>query len=298
MKLGAKLLGGLVLATSLATIAAVQPGLAADAKRTHTKADIFLLPPPRELKVMALGYDSALCDVLWAKLLIEYGRHWSERRTLEHADLTRFLDGLLVLDKDFAPIYRYADTLLVYRPLKGEREDAIAARAYLEQGTRNRPRDPNVWLHYGEFVAYLGYAWLEPHEQEAWRRDGALAIIHAVELGAKGDRGLGAAVLLSRSGERDAARRSLERAYAIAEDDSSRAEIQRQLERLEATESVEERERRRLLVERRKAKTMPFVSPTTFLLLGPINPRLGCLGPGSAARPECPGSWTAALANP
>ena len=81
---------------------------------------------------MTLGYDSAACDILWAKLLVEYGRHWSEHRELEHNDLVRFLDGLLVLDKDFVPIYRYVDTLLVYRPLKGERRDAEAARRYLE----------------------------------------------------------------------------------------------------------------------------------------------------------------------
>lgn len=296
-KARAGLVGTLVGLAALTGIVLVQAPLASDAKRARTKADIFLLPPPRELKLMALGYDSALCDLLWAKLLVEYGRHWAEKRTLEHADLVRLLDGILVLDKNFLPIYRYVDTLLVYRPPKGDIEDARAARAYLERGTREQPRDPAVWLHYGEFVSYLGPAWLESEdERNVWRREGALAIVHAVELGARADRSLGAVVLLSRAGERDAARRALERAYAVAEDDESRADIQRQLERLQVTESVEERERRRLLVERRRIRSMPFVTPTLFLLLGPTNAPLACLGPGSAARPECPRDWTAALA--
>jgi hypothetical protein len=295
----AGLVAALTAAASLAGIVGFQPALARDATLARSKADIFLLPPPRELKAMSLGYRSALCDLLWAKLLVEYGRHWSEKRTLQHEDLVRFLDGIIALDDDFPPIYKYVDTLLVYRPPKGELRDARAARAYLARGTESHPRDPAIWLHYGEFVSYLGPAWLETEgERDQWRREGALAIVRAVELGAKSDRTLGAAALLSRTGERDAARRALERAYAVAESDEARSDIQRQLESLHATESVEERERRRLLVERRRRRAMPFVSPTMFLLLGPPRPALACFGPGSSARPPCASDWPAALAAP
>lgn len=295
--LRAGLVAALIGAGALAGIARFQPPLARDITGARLKADIFLLPPPRELKAMSLGYRSALSDVLWAKLLIEYGRHWSEKRTLEHEDLVRFLDAIIALDPEFPPIYKYVDTLLVYRPPKGEMKDARVARAYLERAAQTHPRDPAIWLHYGEFVSYLGPSWLEDEdERNEWRRDGAIAIVRAVELGAKADRSLGAAALLSRTGERDAARRALERAYAIAETDDDRAAIQRQLEALHATESVEERERRRLLVERRRRRAMPFVSSTTFLLLGPPRPTLACLGPGSSARPNCAADWPAALA--
>lgn len=295
-KVATWVLGALVTSAALAGIGFVQPHLAADAKKARTKADIFLLPPARELKVMAIGYDSALCDVLWAKLLIEYGRHWQERRVLEHADLRRFLDGILELDRDFLPIYKYADTLLVYRPPKGEREDAIAAREYLERGTREHPKDPAIWLHYGEFVSYLGPSWLDESERDAWYRDGALAVVHAVELGAKADRTLAAASLLNRAGEREAARTALERAYAVAEDQETREDIRRQLERIQTSATADERERRRLLLERRRVRTFPSLSTTSFLLLGPTKSPLACLGPGSSARPECPSSWSDAFA--
>ncbi|MBL9111615.1 MAG: hypothetical protein JNM74_20195 [Myxococcales bacterium] len=295
----AGVVGVLVGVLSVAGIAAGQGRLAAEHARTKTKADIFYLPPASQLKRMTLGYDSAACDILWAKLLVEYGRHWSEHRELEHNDLVRFLDGLLVLDKDFVPIYRYVDTLLVYRPLKGERRDAEAARRYLEEGTRLRPRDPNVWLHYGEFVSYLGPAWLDDEtEREAWRRDGALAIVNAVELGAKADRTLAAVSLLGRAGEREAARKALERAYAVADDDDTRDRVRAQLDKLDASAHADERERRRLAIEKRRVRALPFVSPTTFLLVGPGSSPLACVGPGSSARPECPTDWTTALAEP
>jgi len=292
------LVGALVAGAAVVGIVFGQARLVADAARARTKADIFYLPPAHQLKRMTLGYDAAACDILWAKLLVEYGRHWSEHRNLERADLVRFLDGLLVLDKDFAPIYRYVDTLFVYRPLKGEREDALAARRYLEEGTRLRPRDPNVWLHYGEFVSYLGVAWLDEGEREAWRRDGALAIVHAVELGAKPDRTLAAVTLLNRAGEREAARRALERAYAVAEDDDTRESVRFQLDKLHAAGQADERERHRLVIERRRSKTMPFIPTTGFLLLGPPKSPLACVGPGSSARPECPTDWTAAVVEP
>jgi len=287
----------LVAVASVVGITFGQARLANDVARLKVKSDIFYLPPASQLKRMTLGYDAAACDLLWAKLLIEYGRHWSEKRTLDHDDVVRFLDGLIALDHDFAPIYRYVDTLLVYRPMKGEREDAIAARRYLEEGTRIHPRDPKVWLHYGEFVGYLGVAWLEEHERDAWRRDGALAVVRAVELGAKEDRTLAAVTLLNRSGEHEAARRALERAYAVADDEETRYSIRVKLDRLAANEQADERDRHRLLIERKRARAMPFLTAPAFLLIGPPRSPLVCVGPGSSARAECPPDWTSAAAN-
>ena len=294
----AAVVGVVTTVAAVAGIALTQASLANDLAKVKVKADIFYLPPAGQLKRMTLGYDSAACDILWSKLLIEYGRHWSERRTLEHEDLVRFLDGLVALDPNFPPLYNFVDTVLVYRPLKGDREDALAARKYLEEGTRLHPRDPKIWLHYGEFLAYLGHGWVEESEREEWRRTGALAIVHAVELGAKEDRTLAAVTLLNGAGEHEAARRALERAYAVADDDETRDDIRRQLDKLTANEQSNERDRRRLFIERRRSKSMPFMSAPSFLLLGPTSRPLECVGPGSSARTECATDWPTALAAP
>ena len=135
-------------------------------------------------------------------------------------------------------------------------------------------------------------------ERETWRRDGALAIVHAVELGAKADRTLAAVSLLGRAGEREAARKALERAYAVADDDDTRDRVRAQLDKLDASAHADERERRRLAIEKRRVRTLPFVSPTTFLLVGPGSSPLTCVGPGSSARPECPTDWATALDEP
>ncbi len=282
---------------AIAAVALVQPGLVRDAAGQRDKTDLFLLPPPDELRVMSLGYNSALCDILWGQMLVEYGRHWVEKRAFQSVDVQRFLDGLLALDPDFTLVYRYVDTLLVYRPPRGEEEDARAARRYLERGTREHPSDPEMWLRLGEFVAFLGIGWIPEGERDAWRRDGALAIARSIELGGKANKSLAAASLLSRAGERDAAIRSLERALVMADDEETRQGIRFQLDRLQTAAQAEERERRRLLLERLRVRSFPFLDRSTFLLVGPVRSPLRCVG-GSSDKPDCEGRWEDALARP
>ncbi len=58
-------------------VAFVQPPIAARMRTVTVREDVFALPPPKQLKTMSLGYHAAACDLVWAKLLLEYGSHWS-----------------------------------------------------------------------------------------------------------------------------------------------------------------------------------------------------------------------------
>jgi hypothetical protein len=188
-------------------------------------------------------------------------------------------------------LYKFVDTLLVYRPIKGEREDAIKARAYLERGTRERPWDPDVWLHYGEFVAFLAPSWLPDEERDGWRRDGALAIARAVELGADPDRVLPAASILDRTGEQKAAIRNLQRAYALTDDPEQRAELAAKLAQLRAVAEKDEAELDMAFIERRWRRDYPFVRRGVYMLIGPIRDPLACAGHEAAHRPRCASQW-------
>jgi hypothetical protein len=206
----------LLFALAAAGVALLQPGLARVAHAAGERDDVYALPPPGQLHAATLGWDAAAVDLLWSKLLVEYGTHWSERH--EFLDTPHYADAILELEPDYAPLYRYVDTMLVYRPMRGTADDARAARAYLERGTRERPTDSKVWLEYGQFQAFIGSSFLsDPEEQAQWRRAGADAIGHAVELGAYPDRALTAANILSKAGQTELAIRYLERAYAFTE---------------------------------------------------------------------------------
>jgi hypothetical protein len=206
----------LVFLAAAAGVAWLQPPLARAAHKAGERDDVYSLPPPGQLHAATLGYDAAAVDGIWAKLLVEYGTHWAEHREFE--DTGRYADAILEIEPNYRPLYRYIDTMMVYRPMQGTIADARAARRYLQMGTREFPDDAALWLEYGQFVAYGGNTFLtDPAEQEAWRKEGAVAMEHAVELGAAPERALTAATLLSKGGQIAGALNQLERAYAFTE---------------------------------------------------------------------------------
>lgn len=289
-----QLFAALLLVGAALGIARVQPGLAQMCARVSIRDDAFLLPPPRELRAMALGYDAAATDLLWAKLLVEYGVHWQDKRAFR--DVPRYLDGLIALDPKFEPTYQYADTLLLFSPTGAGAKEAEQSRRYLERGLQERPYDGELWLHYGQFLAFLYTSFIEdPKAIEDARRDGALAISRAVALGADVERSLSAASILSRGGEREAAIRHLERAIAISDDPLTREELLAQLARLEANGVRADAQRRLSAVEARWQKRYPYLTRTQFLLLGPKRDAAACAGPSSAQSEACAASWPEAI---
>ena len=78
-----------IAVASILGIALVQPRMASDFHAVHQRDDVFLLPPANQLRTMTLGYKAAATDILWAKLILEYGVHWQEKR--KFPDVTRYL---------------------------------------------------------------------------------------------------------------------------------------------------------------------------------------------------------------
>jgi hypothetical protein len=285
---------GALLAVSVAGVARTQPRLAAVAHEVKEREDVYALPPPGELRASVLGYDAAAVDLLWAKLLVEYGVHWYEKREM-HPD--PYIDAILAIEPTYGPVYRFADTLLCYRPMRGTIADARKAYAILERGTRERPGDYEVWVEYGQFALYLGPSFLtDEAEKNEWRHEGARALTHVMELGGDPAISLAAASLLSRYGERDATIRALERNYAVSADDPERqAQILHKLAGLRA--SAEEEASQRAMQHALKTVNgmwrdeWPFLGFDSFLLLAPAPPVARCAGPASAGDRECARDW-------
>jgi hypothetical protein len=279
----------LLAVVSALGVARVQPRLASTVHEVKQQGDVYLLPPPSELRAMTLGYHAAAADAIWAKLIVEYGTHWQEKRPF--AEAPRYLDAILALEPTYPLVYKYADTLIVYRPPRGTEEDWYTAKTYLERGIRERPWDHEVWLHYGQFLAFMSVTFVTDKQAlDGFRRQGAEAIMKAVELGADVDTSLSAATLLNRYGERDAAIRELGRKYALTDDDHEREQIAIKLAQLEATAERDAVERDRRVIEERWRKEYNFLTRDAYLLLGPIPDPLRC-GRDS----NCPRDWNEAL---
>lgn len=282
-----------VVVLSVLGIAVVQPPLAQSTHMVRQRDDAFLLPPPAQLRAMTLGYRAAAADLVWAALILEYGLHWQEKRPFP--DATRYIDGVIALEPDFPMLYEFVDTILVYpAPPGGTEEDARTARRYLERGTRERPYDPNAWLRYGQFIAFLAPSFLkDPKEVERWRIEGATAIVRAVELGADTERSLAATSILGRAGETTATISHLERLYAMTDNPETREEILLRLVKLKGTA---EAERAVGVVEREWRSQYQFLSRGQALLLGPSRSPTACAGPGSYGQRGCARDWDAAIA--
>ena len=285
--------GWLLLVACAAGVARLQPALAKTAHDVKERRDVLALPPPAELHMATLGWDAAAVDLLWSELLVDYGSHWSEHR--EFDDTPRYADAILELEPTYPPLYRYISTMLVYRPLQGTEQDARMARKYMERGTRERPDDGDVWLEYGQFIAFIAPTFLHDRsEADEWRKDGATAIGHAVELGAGPDRALTAASMLSRAGSPEAAIPFLERAYAFTEQPGlaeQHESIGRQLAALQANQIRAQADAATHAVDERWQDELPYLPRDEYLLLGPVIDPARCAGLGATDDPACARGW-------
>lgn len=305
MARGPALLVAVLLVVPAIGIAQMQPRLAKSFHEIKQRDDTYALPPPKHLEAMTLGYHAAAVDLLWAKLLVEYGTHWAEKRPF---DARNYMDAIITIEPNYAPVYKYADTLLVYVPPVGTREDAYAARAYLERGLKERHGDYEVWQDYGQFMAFLGPAFLKDQsEKDEWRKIGANALLYAVELGADAQRSLAAATILRKYGEREASTQHLTRILAITDDEETRQQILYKLRQLEAAPDMDQLH----AFEARWHQDYAFLSRTMFTLLGPRVDGARCAGvdalanaasrePGNAAAAtsrarDCARDWPDAL---
>lgn len=273
-------------------IASTQAPLANAVHDVKQREDVVLVPHPRELKLLTLGYDAAMTDYLWGKLLVEYGTHVSEKRGF---DVARYIDAVLTLEPDYRPMYKFVDTLLVYRPPQGTEADLRLARKYLEQGIAVRPYDHNVWMHYGQFVAFMAPTFIKDAKELAeWRETGAKAIARAVELGADADRTMSASSILSAYGNSDANIKHLRKAYALTDDDETKRWILAKLAQLEGAAEREDAEAAQKQFDTQRSKRAPFLKLSEFRVLGPFADPFACSGLEGTLRSECANTWAEA----
>jgi hypothetical protein len=282
------MLGIVIVLVGILALTVIQPRLAERVKKVKALDDVSALPPPKQLRVMALGYKQSTVDLLWAKLIVEWGLAHHEKRSFP--DLPRYIDAILEIEPDFPTIYTFVDTLIVYGPTLGTADDARTARRYLKRGTEARPYDPEVWLHYGQFSAFLAPAFLkDPAEIDEFRKEGALALMRAVELGGDPDRSLSANSILKKTGGEKSARRDhLRRAIALTDDPEQRRNLLFQLSQVEDMPGGEEDVE---IVERELRRRFPSVSRSLGLLVGPARNAAACAGPASFDLKRCPRDW-------
>jgi hypothetical protein len=299
---------GLVLVAIL-IVRAVRGDLFATDADIRDKHDVYFLPPPDQVRLMSLGYQHALADVLWAHVMVSQGLHTFERRRFDN--LLLLYDAINELDPTWRTPYLMADALITFQSEVTPYEEIVRAREIMERGVKHRPYDAEIWLNLGEFVSFIAPAtYLDgrPEEAQRWRIEGAQYLQRAAELaGSNSDiswQALGGASILAKAGELHAALRFWERTRDVTDDDELKAEIQKKIDHY-AAQLGDEKERlaheidkRRDEVVTRMLKTeLPFLSPDPFTLLGPPPHPARCAGLEASASarqnddPACATTW-------
>lgn len=258
-------------------------------------SDVYALPSPEQLTVVSLGYRAALADLIFAHVLVWHGLHFQEKRRFEFA--AEYLDAVTTLDPKFRDPYYFGDTLIAVQAGKPTREDYVRARRLLEKGMRELPDDTELWLSGGQFMAYVAAPWLEdPKERDAWRLEGARRMARACELVGSNENipynCISAASVLSRSGERDALIRFLERILAVSDDEAIRQYALAKLRQVMDAHGMEQLERRAQSLREAWKADLGYVSLTSALVVGPAFEPAACAG-SNREKPECASTWAA-----
>lgn len=275
-----------------------RPRLARDANHVKEKSDVYPLPPASVLRILSLGYQDALADYLWAHVLVTQGLRTGERRPFDHVE--QYMDAINTLAPKFREPYRLADTVFVMQMNDPDRaQSARSARRILERGVRELPYDAELWLNYGQYLAYLAPSSLsDPDERKEWRETGARALAKVPDLAGRDEnllaRSMSAATLLNRHGEREAAIRFLDRAYSMTESEESRVDIQKRLEILLRGRQASQQVAFAKAFDASWRQRLPFGPRAMLSVLGPPVDTWNCAGPGQqSARPQCQRDWSA-----
>ncbi len=303
---------GSTLIAPLVLVAAAAGGLYAQqsARALHFRvketSEVYLLPPPEQLKAASLGHRSATADLLWANVLITQGLRMGERRRFE--TIVPYLEAIVELDPQWRDPYRMADALVTMQSKTATLDELRATRKLLERGVKERPYDAEIWLVLGQYVGYVvPNSYLEelPEEQAAWRRDGAEYLKRAAELSGSDSsiawRSIGGARIFAQTGRIDRAIEMYQHVLATTDDPELREDVTRKLRALVGARKESERDAQALQSDARleafrriKPRELPGLTPTGARAAGfPRDPALCAGGARSVAATDakCASSW-------
>lgn len=284
-----------LLGLCMGAIGMVRGRLCEQVASVQQRNEVYSLPPAHVLRHLSMGYQSALADYLWAHVLVTQGLRMQQKRAFH--EVGQYLEAIVGLDPWFRQPYRLADTLLVLQVgVNDQMAAAQHARQMMLRGLERFPYDAELWLNYGQFLAYLAPSIVpkeptDPNEDPAlyqeritqWKREGVRALVRAGELGGADDsvaiRSMSAATLLTFHGQTQAAIRFLERLYASTDNAQAREDIGERLLKLRKDQEASRDFRVAQAFDRLWREDAPFGPASLLSVLGPPVNTWKCAGP-------------------
>ncbi len=138
---------------------------AAVSDRAET-AETSYVPPPIVLKVMGLGHQGFVADILFLRANMYFINHLFGDRIFSWLDL--YLDTILALDPDNSAVYEWASQAVKFGQLISN-ESLERSNEYARRGIE---RFPDHWRFYFDIGFNYTVEWKadDPEQQEAMRR--------------------------------------------------------------------------------------------------------------------------------
>jgi len=136
------------------------------------------VPTASALRWISLGYHEAYADLLWVDALSFFGAHYGVRK--DPTWILPHLDAITTLDPNFALVYEWAGTAIMYDTYMTH-EQVMMSNRILEAGIE---RFPNEWiLHFMLAINYLfELRPSTPEERRVWRNVGTMHLVRAASL--------------------------------------------------------------------------------------------------------------------
>lgn len=225
-------------------------------------AEAFYLPPVPVLRMLSLGHEHLMADMMFLRGFSYFMDHLFGNRVYDW--LVTYVDTIIALDPYNPAIYRWASQAVKYGQ-QITQEDVLLSIHYAELGAEQFPNDWRFWLDIG-FNYLVEWRSGDPDERERMRTK-ALDYF-AVASMLPGSQ-LDATYLTALYAQRNDNKLALFHAYQRYFDasDREREQILAWIRKLEVTESYEDIARQ----ERLWKEQLPFVDLSFFTYLGPMD---------------------------
>ncbi|MCX4245855.1 hypothetical protein [Paraliomyxa miuraensis] len=268
------LLAGLVAATSLVhdrvdeRRAALPPG--------H---EVAVLPTPRTLEVMSLGYREAIADLVWVRALVFAGENLGHTDTVM---VERYVWAISALAPRFHRPYLWGGITAIYGGAgKIDRTMVQSASRIYRAGLRRFPESHELLYAHGMLLTHQvgSTPGFSPAEKEALQAEGIELIRKAAAHGADPLVRRYAATLITEHATDQLAIQFLESQLVEAEDEAHRRLLRLKLGGLVGREGVERLERLREAFVAEQQRVAPYVPDSLYAVIraeaSPLSPAPG-----------------------
>lgn len=229
-------------------------------------------PTPAAARLMSLSHNELLADLYWIKTLVYYGDGLVANHGMP--DVESLVALINRLDPQFRKPYQWGSFATTYRTQNATQAEFESSVAILRRGVAAFPRDWELAWQLG-LRLFLDLKPSDPLERRRLQDEGAMYIERAMRLPkAPSDLPILAATLRTKLGQKDRALRELREMILITEDDAARQKLETQYAGLASeTASTAIGDHARDLDASWK-RDIPYVSRSTYLILGPPPPRV------------------------